>query len=77
MNLCVIADNIKKNIGRKLKVEIPLGNSFQGILVESKENDFTIKWKQREFKPLGKGKITVEIKKTFSYLEITNAKVVV
>ena len=67
----------KKNIGRKLKVEIPLGNSFQGILVESKENDFTIKWKQRELKPVGKGKITVEKKKTFSYLEIINAKVLV
>ena len=66
-----------KNIGRKLKVEIPAGNSFQGTLVESKEKDFTIRWEQREFKPVGKGKITVEKMKTFSYEEITKAKVVV
>ena len=66
-----------KNIGRKLKVEIPAGNSFQGTLVESKEKDFTIRWEQREFKPIGKGKITVEKMKTFSYEEITKAKVVV
>ena len=66
-----------KNIGRKLKVEIPAGNSFQGTLVESKEKDFTIRWEQRELKPVGKGKITVEKMKTFSYEEITKAKVVV
>lgn len=66
-----------KNIGRKLKVEIPTGNSFQGTLVESRDKDFTIKWKQRELKPVGKGKITVEKIKTFSYKEITKAKVVV
>ena len=66
-----------KNIGRKLKVEIPEGNSFQGTLVESKEKDFTIKWEQRELKPVGKGKITVEKMKTFSYKQITKAKVVV
>lgn len=66
-----------KNIGRKLKIEIPTGNSFQGTLVESKEKDFTIRWEQREFKPVGKGKITVEKMKTFSYEEITKAKVVV
>ena len=66
-----------KNIGRKLKVEIPEGNSFLGTLVESKEKDFTIKWEQRELKPVGKGKITVEKMKTFSYEEITKAKVVV
>ena len=65
-----------KNIGRNLKVEIPLGNSFQGILVDSKDKDFTIKWKQREFKPVGKGKITVEKMKTFLYSEITNARIV-
>lgn len=66
-----------KNIGRKLKIEIPTGNSFQGTLVESKEKDFTIRWEQRVFKPVGKGKITVEKMKTFSYEEITKAKVVV
>ena len=66
-----------KNIGRKLKVETPAGNSFQGTLVESKEKDFTIRWEQREFKPVGKGKITVDKMKTFSYEEITKAKVVV
>ena len=66
-----------KNIGRKLKVEIPAGNNFQGTLVESKEKDFTIRWEQRELKPVGKGKITVEKMKTFLYEEITKAKVVV
>ena len=63
-----------KNIGRKLKVEIPAGNSFQGTLVESKEKDFTIRWKQRELKPVGKGKITVEKMKTFSYEKLRKQK---
>ena len=39
-----------KNIGRKLKVEIPAGNSFQGTLVESKDKRFYYKMETKRIK---------------------------
>jgi ribosome maturation factor RimP len=36
-----------------------------------------VTWKQREPKPVGKGKITVEKKETLSYEHIANAKVII
>ena len=66
-----------KNIGRKLEVEISEGAHFQGILTSVDENGFSLKWKQREPKPVGKGKVTVEKQKTLSYDTIITAKVIV
>ena len=51
-----------KNIGRKLKVELLNGSSLQGLLDAADDFGFTLKWKQREPKPIGKGKRTVEKK---------------
>ncbi|MGD1980395.1 MAG: ribosome assembly cofactor RimP [Flavobacteriaceae bacterium] len=66
-----------KNIGRKLKVEV-LGNPpIQGTLIAADQKVFTVTWKQREPKPVGKGKITVEKKETLSYEHIANAKVII
>ena len=66
-----------KNIGRKLEVEISEGAHFQGILTSVDENGFSLKWKQREPKPIGKGKVTVEKQKTLSYDTIITAKVII
>ena len=66
-----------KNIGRKLEVEISEGSHFQGTLTSVDKNGFSLKWKQREPKPIGKGKVTVEKQKTLSYDTIVSAKVII
>ena len=66
-----------KNIGRKLEVEISEGTHFQGTLTSADKNGFSLKWNQREPKPIGKGKVTVEKQKTLSYDSIVKAKVVI
>lgn len=66
-----------KNIGRKLRVERDSETTLEGVLTAATETDFTLEWKQREPKPVGKGKQTVIKKKILSYQEIKSAKVLV
>ena len=66
-----------KNIGRQLEVEAIGEKPINGVLVEATENQIALEWKQREPKPIGKGKITVIKKKTFSYESINRAKVII
>ena len=66
-----------KNIGRKLKVELLNGSSLQGLLDGADDFGFTLKWKQREPKPIGKGKRTVEKKEKLSYNEVIKTIVLV
>ena len=66
-----------KNIGRQLEVEAIGQKPISGVLVEATENQIALEWKQREPKPIGKGKITVTKKKTFSYEGINRAKVII
>jgi ribosome maturation factor RimP len=66
-----------KNIGRKLRVERDSEPTLEGVLTAATETDFTLEWKQREPKPVGKGKVTVTKKETLSYGEISSAKVLV
>lgn len=64
----------KKNINRTLKVKTT-EDEYEGILSEVTENGITLNWKQREPKPMGKGKHTVDKEVTISFLNITEAKV--
>ncbi|MAD30363.1 MAG: ribosome assembly cofactor RimP [Flavobacteriaceae bacterium] len=66
-----------KNMGRKLRVEREAMPTLEGMLIDSNEHGFTLQWKQREPKPIGKGKITVTKSKTLSFNEIISAKVLV
>ena len=66
-----------KNVGRKLRVELTDASSLEGILTAADDQEFTLEWKQREPKPVGKGKVTVTKQKSLSYNEINNAKVLV
>ncbi len=66
-----------KNIGRKLKVELVERPSVEGTLIAADDKGFTLKWKQREPKPVGKGKVTVEKQETLSYEQIESAKVTI
>jgi ribosome maturation factor RimP len=66
-----------KNIGRKLKVELTNLPPVQGTLIAADDSGFTLTWKQREPKPVGKGKVTVEKQQTLSYDQIESAKVTI
>ena len=66
-----------KNIGRQLEVEAIGEKPINGVLVEATENQIALEWKQREPKPIGKGKITVTKNKSFSYNIINRAKVII
>ncbi|CAA0146795.1 ribosome assembly cofactor RimP [Tenacibaculum maritimum] len=70
----VMKRQYKKNLGRILKVKTE-NDSFEGVLAEVNENEIVLKWKAREPKPIGKGKVTVEKEQLLSYTEIKEAKV--
>ena len=63
-----------KNINRILKVTTAAEN-FEGTLVEATDDAIVLKWKTREPKPIGKGKVTVEKTATLLHTEIKEAKV--
>jgi ribosome maturation factor RimP len=66
----------KKNLGRSLKVKTA-EETFEGSLTNVDETAITLKWKAREPKPIGKGKITVEKKAEVPYTNIVEAKVMI
>ena len=70
-----IPRQFKKNIGRKLEVKT-LEEELEGKLTEATEDSITLEWKQREPKPVGKGKITVQKKREIALSDIKEAKVV-
>lgn len=70
----VMARQYPKNIGRKLVVKTAAEN-YEGNLTEASENSITLEWKEREPKPVGKGKRTVQKRKKIAISEIDEAKV--
>lgn len=64
----------KKNINRTLKVKTEEGE-IEGTLVDVNQEGITLRWKTREPKPVGKGKVTVEKNATIAYQNIKEAKV--
>ena len=71
----VIPRQYKKNIGRILEVRTAERN-FEGKLIAATEEHITLEWKDREPKPVGKGKITVQKKQEIAISDIQEAKVV-
>jgi ribosome maturation factor RimP len=65
----------KKNLGRTLEVKTNDNPRIEGELIDVDDNEITLKWKAREPKPVGKGKITVEKQVKFTYKNIAEAKV--
>ncbi|MCK0192156.1 ribosome assembly cofactor RimP [Arenibacter sp. F20364] len=70
-----LARQYAKNIGRKLEVKTQ-DKEFEGKLTEASEDSITLEWKDREPKPIGKGKITVQKKQQIAISDIKEAKVV-
>jgi len=63
-----------KNLDRTLVVKTAEGK-YEGVLVAVDDKEISLKWKAREPKPIGKGKITVEKQQTIPLSEIKQAKV--
>lgn len=63
-----------KNINRILQVKTE-EEKLEGTLVHVDEKGISLKWKTREPKPIGKGKVTVEKNATIAYENIKEAKV--
>ena len=65
-----------KNIGRTLQVQTK-EEKIEGELIAATVNNFTIEWKAREPKPIGKGKITVTKTAVIAFEDVVKAIVVV
>ena len=67
----------KKNIGRSLEVRTSDNKEFEANLVDVDEEAITLRWKTREPKPIGKGKVTVQNKEKILFSDILKAKVMI
>ena len=65
-----------KNLGRTLSVQTQ-NEKIEGELIAATAENFTLQWKAREPKPVGKGKVTVTKTKDVSYEEVKKAEVVI
>jgi len=66
-----------KNIGRKLKVRTQDQEVFEGELTKANDTEIELKWKAREPKPIGKGKVTVQKEIVLEYEKIVEAIVMI
>lgn len=66
----------RKNIGRKLSVKTKEA-AIEAELTAADEDTITLKWKAREPKPVGKGKVTVKKEAVLEYAAIVEAKVMI
>ena len=67
----------KKNIGRNLKIKTTTNKIIEGELIDANDENCTLKWSEREPKPVGKGKVTVKKEALLPYKEIMEAKVII
>ncbi len=73
----LIPRQYQKNIGRKLEATAVDGTLYSGTLDSVTDQGFSLSWKQREPKPVGKGKVTVKKVKELAYEEVSKAKIIV
>ena len=64
-----------KNIGRTLEVKTADNEKFEGVISEVVDETIVLKWKAREPKPIGKGKVTVQKEANIALKNIEEAKV--
>ena len=64
-----------KHVGRNLEVKTVEGDKLEGQLADVNEDGIIIKWKTREPKPVGKGKVTVTKEVNIAFENIKEAKV--
>ncbi len=66
----------KKNISRKIEITDFDDRKYSGVLSNVSNLSFEIKWKERQPKKIGKGKVTVDLSKIFNYGEYKKAHVI-
>ena len=66
----------KKNIVRKIKVKTQ-NETIEGALERADDKGVTLRWKTREPKTVGKGKVTVQKEAVVPYSDIVEAKVMI
>ncbi|MDM1396665.1 ribosome assembly cofactor RimP [Myroides odoratimimus] len=66
-----------KNIGRKLKVVTLDQEKYEATLDNVIDNQIVLKWKAREPKAVGKGKVTVEKEAVIPFENIKEANVII
>ena len=66
----------KKNISRKIEITDFDDQKYSGVLSKVSNLSFEIKWKERQPKKIGKGKVTVDLSKNFNYGEYKKAQVI-
>ena len=71
----VLPRQYKKHIGRNLEVKTNDGENIVGQLTEADDKGVVLKWKTREPKPVGKGKVTVTKEANVAFSDIKEAKV--
>jgi ribosome maturation factor RimP len=65
----------KKHVGRNLEVKTLDSENLEGELIEVNDQGVVLKWKTREPKPVGKGKVTVIKEANVAFENIKEAKV--
>ncbi|WP_179344299.1 ribosome assembly cofactor RimP [Winogradskyella ursingii] len=71
----VLPRQYNKHIGRDMEVKTNDGENLEGKLGEVTEDGVVLKWKTREPKPVGKGKVTVNKEVAVAFNNIKEAKV--
>ena len=74
-SLLVLPRQYKKNVGRTLEVKTNDNKDYEAELVNASDEVINLKWKAREPKPVGKGKVTVTKEVTVAIKDIKEAKV--
>ncbi len=71
----ILPRQYKKHIGRNLEVKTNDDQKLEGELTEADDEHIVLRWKTREPKPVGKGKVTVTKEVTVIYDNVKQAKV--
>lgn len=71
----VLPRQYQKNVGRTLEVKTNDNKDYEAELVDASDEVINLKWKAREPKPVGKGKVTVTKEVTVAIKDIKEAKV--
>ncbi len=65
----------KKNKNRTIKLVTVENEKYEAELVDANDEEIKLRWKTREPKPVGKGKVTVTKEESIAYNNIKEAKV--
>lgn len=71
----VLPRQYSKHVGRNLEVKTLDSQNFEGELTNVSDEGVILKWKTREPKPVGKGKVTVTKEVNVAFNNIKEAKV--